>query len=62
MKIAGFLLLFAGWLLVLAALGMLPDSVARNVFVLAGLGVQATGLTITVRAHRSAVDPGGSRR
>ena len=53
MKIAGLFLLLAGWFLVLAALVLLPAGAARNSFVLAGLGVQATGLTVTARAHRS---------
>ena len=51
LKIAGFLSLAAGWLLVLAALVMLPDGVARNVFVAAGLGVEGLGLVLAVRAH-----------
>jgi|HubBroStandDraft_1064217.scaffolds.fasta_scaffold1645852_1 hypothetical protein len=63
MKTAAFFLLLAGWLLVLAALAMLPvgatagvnngvnNSAARNGFVLAGLGVQLTGFAIAVRAH-----------
>jgi len=55
MKIAGFFLLLAGWLLVLAALAMLPPGVnhaaARNGFILAGLAVELTGLVIVVRMH-----------
>ena len=51
MKIAGGFLLLTGWLLVLAALDMLPAGVVRNGFVLAALGVQAVGLTVAVRAH-----------
>ena len=64
MRIAGFLLLIAGWLLVLAALAMLPagaaagmnNGMARNAFVLAGLGVELTGLLIVVRTHMSPSD------
>lgn len=51
MKITGVLLLVTGWLLVLCALIMLPPGLARNAFVLAGLGVEAMGLTLAVRAH-----------
>jgi hypothetical protein len=52
MKIAGFLSLVAGWLLVLAALILLPDGTARNAFVVAGLAVESVGLVLAVRAHR----------
>jgi len=52
MKIAGFGLLLAGWLLVLAALVLLPGGLARNAFAAAGLGVEAVGLVLAVRAHR----------
>jgi hypothetical protein len=51
MKITGVLLLITGWLLVLCALAMLGDGGARNAFVLAGMGVEVLGLTLTVRAH-----------
>jgi hypothetical protein len=51
MKIIGVLLLVAGWLLVLCALVMLASPAPRNAFVLAGLGVEALGLTLAVRAH-----------
>ncbi|HEY6903054.1 MAG TPA: hypothetical protein VI216_02015 [Candidatus Acidoferrales bacterium] len=51
MKIFGFLLLLAGWGLVLAALALLAASVPRAVFVLAGLGVEIVGLALVMRAH-----------
>ena len=38
MKIAGFLLLLTGWLLVLAAVVLLAAPAARSGFVLAGAG------------------------
>jgi hypothetical protein len=47
---AGFLLV-AGWLLVLCAVRMLADGIARNAFVSAGLGVEVLGLVVAVRAH-----------
>lgn len=51
MKIAGFLLLLAGWLLVLTAVVLLPSPAARGGFVLAGLAVEILGLALAVRAH-----------
>jgi hypothetical protein len=51
MKITGVLLLVTGWLLVLCALVMLSAPAARNAFVLAGIGVEALGLALAVRAH-----------
>lgn len=53
MKITGFLLLLAGWLLVLSALGLLPSGIARNGFILGGLGVEAIGMVLVVRSHKS---------
>lgn len=53
MKLAGFLLLPAGWAIVLAALVLLAQAqaVARTGFVLAGVSVEALGLVLVVRAH-----------
>ncbi len=51
MKIAGFLLLPAGWALVLAAVILLPSPLPRAAFVLAGIGVEALGLVLVVRSH-----------
>jgi uncharacterized membrane protein YccC len=50
-KIFGFLLLLAGWGLVLSALALLTASVPRAAFVLAGLGVEIVGLALVMRAH-----------
>ncbi len=58
MKAAGFLSLIAGWLLVIAALELLPEGVARGGFMVAGLLVEALGLVLAVRAHLS---PGRTR-
>ena len=52
MKLTGFLLLGAGWLIVLAAVAMLRTSASIGAFVLAGAGVEALGLTLAFRAHR----------
>jgi len=51
MKVAGFLLLLAGWGIVVSALALLAPAVPRTVFVLSGLGVEALGLSLAVRAH-----------
>lgn len=52
MRIAGFLLLVAGWVIVIAAVVLLQPSAPRGVFVLAGIAVQVLGLTFAVRSHR----------
>ncbi len=52
MKLAGFLLLLAGWGLVYAALRLLGPVPARAGFVLAAIGVQIVGLILVVRSHR----------
>jgi membrane-bound ClpP family serine protease len=53
MKLAGFLLLLSGWLLVVAALVMLPSPGPRAVFVLAGVAVEVLGLALAARSHRA---------
>lgn len=51
MKLAGFLLLLAGWGIVLTAVALLELAVPRIVFVLAGIGVEILGLVLVVRSH-----------
>lgn len=51
MKLAGFLLLLAGWGIVLAAVILLRSAAACGAFVLAGIGVEVLGLTVLARAH-----------
>jgi hypothetical protein len=51
MKIAGFLLMIAGWFLTILAVILLRTETARGVFVLAGLAVEALGLVLVFRAH-----------
>ena len=51
MKATGFLLMLAGWGLVLAALMLLKSGGPRGAFALAGLGVEALGLALFVSAH-----------
>ena len=52
MKIAGFLLLLTGWLLVLSAVVMLPAGGARSAFVLTGMAVEVLALVLLFRSHR----------
>ncbi len=51
MKVAGFLLLTAGWAIVVTAAALLPSPGARVAFVLAGVAVELFGLALAVRAH-----------
>jgi hypothetical protein len=51
LKLAGFLLLLAGWAIVLAAVVLLVPALPRTGFVLAGMGVEVLGLIFVVRSH-----------
>ncbi len=51
MKIAGFLLLIAGWALALAALALLAPAAPRGAFLAAALAIEALGLVLVARAH-----------
>jgi len=51
MKLAAFLLLVAGWAIVVAAVALLPSTGPRAGFVLAGLGVELFGLALAARSH-----------
>ncbi|HKN34124.1 MAG TPA: hypothetical protein VJX16_12875 [Terriglobales bacterium] len=51
MKLAGFLLLLAGWLIVLSTLALLHSASAQTIFLLAGIAVECLGLALVVRAH-----------
>ena len=51
MKFLGFLLLVAGWLLVLAAIVLLGSPGSRGAFVFAGMAVEALGLALVFRSH-----------
>lgn len=52
MKLAGFLLLLAGWSILVVAVAILPSQVSRSVFVVAGLLVESLGLVLVVRNLR----------
>ena len=51
MRLVGFLLLLAGWGIVLAAIAMLMPDVPRAAFVLAGVAVELLGLALLGRSH-----------
>jgi membrane protein implicated in regulation of membrane protease activity len=51
MKLTGFLLLLGGWIIVLAAIALLPSGPSQVSFVLVALGVEVLGLTLVFRAH-----------
>jgi hypothetical protein len=59
MKLTGLLLLVGGWIIVLAAMALLPSGPSQVSFVLVALGVEALGLTLVFRAH---LIPGRERR
>jgi hypothetical protein len=59
MRLMGFLLLVAGWMLVLTAIALLPSGPSQVSFVLIALGVEALGLTFVFRSH---LIPGRDRK
>jgi hypothetical protein len=51
MKISGLLMMPAGLFIILAAVVLLRLSLAQNLFVAAGIGVEILGLVIFTRSH-----------
>jgi len=51
MKVLGFLLLLAGWVIVLCSLALLPARPARSAFTVAGIAVELLGLGLAFRSH-----------
>ena len=51
MKTVGFLMLPAGWFLVLAAIVLFASPSLRGAFVLAGIAVETLGLILVFRSH-----------
>ena len=51
MKIAGFLMLLSGWVLVLAAVVLLPAGGALASFALIGVAVELLALVLIFRSH-----------
>jgi len=51
MKAVGFVMLLAGWLLVLAAIVLFTSPALRTAFILAGIAVEALGMILAFRSH-----------
>jgi hypothetical protein len=51
MKVLGFLMLLAGWFLVLAAIVLFASPPLRVAFVLTGIAVEGLGLILAFRSH-----------
>jgi uncharacterized membrane protein YraQ (UPF0718 family) len=51
MKVFGLVLLLSGWAIVFAAVALLAQPGVLIAFLLAGVGVEATGLIFVVRSH-----------
>ncbi|MGA8030282.1 MAG: hypothetical protein WB992_24325 [Bryobacteraceae bacterium] len=51
MRLAGFLLMLAGWVIALAAIALLASLPSRTCFVLAGMGIELLGLVFAARSH-----------
>jgi len=51
MKVVGFLMLPAGWFLILAAIVLFPSPPLRAAFTLVGFAVEAVGLVFAFRSH-----------
>jgi len=51
MKLAGLLLLVAGWLIAVAAVALFPSVTPRTWFVLTGVAVELLGLALVFHSH-----------
>jgi hypothetical protein len=51
MRFVGFLLLVAGWFLVLASIVLMASLTSRGAFVFSGMAVEALGLVLVFRSH-----------
>ena len=51
MRPMGFLLLLAGWGIVLAAFALLKSPLQQSTFVLAGFAIEILGLILVARSH-----------
>jgi len=54
MRLLGFLLLLAGWVITLTAVVLLSGKAFLGVFVLAGVGVELMGLVFVSRSYSTA--------
>ncbi len=53
MKLAGFFLLPAGWLIVISAVVLFPQTAIQAIFVTAGVCMEGVGLGLSFRAARA---------
>ena len=51
MKLLGFLMLLAGWVIVFSAAALLTSPAAQTAFVLAGMAVEILGVVLVARSH-----------
>lgn len=51
MRIAGLLLMIAGWVLALATIVLLGAGPAQMAFLLVSIGIELAGFGLTVRSH-----------
>ena len=51
MRFAGFFLLIAGWIIVLAAVVLFPSMTPRSWFAIIGAAVELLGLVLVFRSH-----------
>jgi hypothetical protein len=51
MRFVGFLLLVAGWFLVLSSIVLLGSPASRGAFIFAGMAVEVLGLIFVFRSH-----------
>jgi hypothetical protein len=51
MKLLGFLLLVAGWAIVLSAVVLLVPGTPRSAFAVAGVAVEVMGFVLVTRSH-----------
>jgi len=51
LKLAGFLLMPAGWFIAVSAIGLLHQLPAQTAFCLAGVAIELVGLVFVARQH-----------
>ena len=51
MRLLGFFLQIAGWIIVLAAIALLQAAAAGRLLRSQGLGIELAGVTLVVRSH-----------
>jgi hypothetical protein len=58
MKLAGMLLLLAGWGIVISAIVLFPRPISRALFLISGLAVQQLGLVLAFRSGAKVPEEG----